>query len=540
MQYDYIIIGAGSAGCVVANRLSADGASNVLLLEAGGTDRRFWVQVPIGYGKTFFDPHVNWMYATEAVTSAGGRPSYWPRGKVLGGSSSINAMVYIRGHPTDFDDWRDAGNPGWGWDDVLPLFKRMENHAIGDSAYHGAQGPLRIEDPSRDLHPLCAQYIQAAGEAGLAYNPDLNGETQDGAGTYQLTVSGGQRMSAARAYLWPIRQRPNLHIKTKALATRLLFKGNRAIGVEYVQGGTQYTAFASAEVVCSAGAVNTPQLLLLSGVGPAAELTELGIGVVHDSPGVGRNLQDHYGFDHVYKATQPTLNAQLHPWWGKLWAGAKYVLARRGPLALSLNQGGGFFRSRPGLSRPNIQLYFSPLTYQQAPSDARPLLNPDSYPGFRLGVSQCRPTSRGVLRLRSAQPRDPPEIQPNYLATEHDLNENLEGARFLRKLAGTPTMQSLIAEEIEPGAAAADDDALLAHIRNRGSTVFHPVGTCRMGDKPSTDVVDAELRPHGLLGLRIADASIFPTLTSGNTNAPTIMVGEKASDLINRARKARQ
>jgi choline dehydrogenase len=531
-QYDFILVGAGSAGSVIANRLTESGRYRVLLLEAGGDDRRFWLQVPLGYGKSFYDSRVNWMYTTEPVAATSGRPSYWPRGKVLGGSSSINAMVYIRGQAEDYEEWQAAGNPGWGWLDVLPLFKRMENHSLGENDYHGGDGPLYIDATSHGIHPICEDYIKACEEVGLHRNPDFNGATQEGVGNYHINVRNGMRMSASRAYLWPIRRRPNLHIETRAQATRLLFEGRRAVGIEYVKNGETCRAHAANEVILSAGAINSPQLLLLSGIGPVSELSALGINVVHDSPAVGKNLQDHYGVDHTYLSTQPTLNNQLHPWWGKLWAGMQYMLARRGPLTRNINHAGGFFRTRDELTRPNMQLYFSPLSYRKATPGTRPLMNPDPFAAFQIGISQCRPTSRGFLRLKSSDPMAAPEIQPNYLATEHDLQENLEAVKFLRQLASTPTMQSIIAKEIEPGPAAVDDEALIEHIRSKGGTVFHPACSCRMGSAADTNVVDAMLRVHGTAGLRIADASIFPSLPSGNTNAAAIMVGEKASDIV--------
>lgn len=531
-EYNFIIVGAGSAGCVLANRLTQNGKHKVLLLEAGGDDRRFWVQVPLGYGKLFYDRSVNWMYTTEPVKGIGDRKIYWPRGKVLGGSSSINAMVYIRGQAEDYEDWKNAGNPGWGWHDVLPLFKRMESHSWGESEFHGGDGPLHIDASSQGIHPICENYIAACKEAGLPPNSDFNGQTQEGAGTYHLTVKNGYRMSASRAYLWPIRKRANLHIKTNCLATQILFEGQRASGIKYVRNGQLHTAHASREVIISAGAINTPQLLLLSGIGPASDLSNLGIPLIHNSPAVGNNLQDHYGIDHTYLSTQPTLNNQLHPMSGKIWAGLKYVFTRQGPLARNINHAGGFFRTRPELTRPNIQLYFSPLSYNKTPPGTRPLMNPDPYAAFNIGISQCRPTSTGYLRLRTTDPEVAPEIHPNYLATEHDQNETLAGVKFLRKLATTPTMEKLIAEEIDPGSKVADDDALLQHARENGSTIFHPACTCRMGPDPKLNVVDANLKVHGLTGLRIADASIFPTMPSGNLNAPAIMVGEKASDLI--------
>jgi choline dehydrogenase len=530
--WDYIVVGAGSAGCVVAARLSESGRHRVLLLEAGGSDRRFWIQAPIGYGKSFYDPRVNWMYRSEPVPGLDGRVSYWPRGKVLGGSSSINAMVYSRGQAGDFDDWEAMGNPGWGWRDVLATYKRMEDHALGAGPWHGSGGPLHVDDISDAAHPLTRVYLQAGVEAGLAHSDDLNGATIEGVGLFQVTTKGGLRMSAARAYLWPARRRANLRIVTGALATRLLFEGNRATGIAYERGGVAHEAHAAREVMLCGGAVNSPQLLQLSGVGPADLLRSHGIEVRLDSPAVGRHLQDHLCYDHVYRASRPSLNEALHPWRGKLLAGLRYVLTRRGPLSMSLNQGGGFFRSHPGLARPNIQLYFSPLTYERAPAGRRPLMSPDPFPGFSMSVSPCRPQSRGHLAIRSPDPHDPPSIHPGYLTADGDLEELLEGARFLRRLSATPSLSAVIAEELKPGAAAASDEALVADIRAQAYSVFHPVGTCRMGPDPATAVVDARLRVHGLSGLRVVDASIFPVITSGNTNAPAIMVGEKGAKLV--------
>ncbi|MEM7255696.1 MAG: GMC family oxidoreductase N-terminal domain-containing protein, partial [Pseudomonadota bacterium] len=516
MNVDYVIVGAGSAGCALANRLSEGGRHSVLLLEAGGDDRRFWIQVPIGYGRTFFDPTVNWMYETEPVPSTADRASYWPRGKVLGGSSAINAMVYIRGHRADFDDWRDAGNPGWAYADVLPIFRRLEDHFSGESAFHGSTGPLRVESPERDIHPLSHAYIQAAAEAGMQRNPDFNGADFEGVGVYHLTTKGGRRMSAARAYLKPARGRRNLSVRTHTFVTRLVFEGRRVTGVEFQADGRSQRVHAKGEVILCAGAINSPQLLMLSGIGPGQTLQNLGIDVVHHNPAVGHHLQDHYGIDHVYRANRPTLNDALYPWWGKFIAGATYALARRGPLALSLNQAGGFLRTRPELLQPNIQLYFWPLSYLRAPVGTRPLMSPDPYSGFSMGTSQCRPSSRGHLTLRSANANDAPEIHPNYLSTDYDVQTHLEGLRFLRTLSQTPTLRSIIEEEIEPGPAVASDEALIADLRERGTTVFHPCGTCRMSDDPAGAVVDANLRVHGIEGLRVADASVFPNLDSAD------------------------
>jgi choline dehydrogenase len=532
-EYDYIIVGAGSAGCVLANRLTASGRHRVLLLEAGPSDLSFWVQVPIGYGKTFQDPRVNWMYHSEPIPGLNGRVNYFPRGKVLGGSSSINAMVYSRGHPGDFDDWAAMGNPGWSWQDVLPLYKRMEDHALGAGPYHGAGGPLHVTTVDHAVHPLTRLYLKAGQEAGLPYNPDLNGATIEGVGLYQITTRNGFRMSAARAYLWPARKRPNLRIETEALATRILFDGKRAIGIAYEQRGHRYEARAGREVILSGGSINSPQLLQLSGIGPGDVLRGCGIEVLHHAPAVGQNLQDHLCFDHIYRSRLPSLNEALHPWWGKLRAGLQYALMRKGPLSLSLNQGGGFFRARPDSARPDIQLYFSPLTYEKTPvGGKRKLTRPDPFPGFIMSVSPCRPTSRGHLQIRSADPHEAPLIRPNYLSTNHDVEELLTGARFLRRLAATPTMSALIAEELKPGPQVRSDEEQIADIRARCYSVFHPVGTCRMGPVPSACVVDPRLRVHGLERLRVVDASIFPTVTSGNTNAPAIMVGEKGADLV--------
>ncbi|WP_282605238.1 GMC family oxidoreductase [Pelagibius sp. Alg239-R121] len=532
MDYDYIIIGAGSAGCVLANRLSENGRYRVLVLEAGGSDRRFWIQMPIGYGKSFYDKSVNWMYRTNPDPGLANREGYWPRGKVIGGSSSINAMVYIRGQAEDFDTWKELGNPGWGWQDVLPYFKKSEDNARGADQWRGTGGPLHVADVSEHVHPLNQVYIDAAHEAGLRRNDDFNGESQEGVGLYQITTRNGIRMSAARAFLHPAMTRVNLRVESKAHTTRILFEGRKAIGVEYRKNGQLHQAHAGREVILSAGSINSPQLLQLSGIGPAEVLKPLGIEVLQDSPAVGRNLQDHLGVDHLYRARKPTLNNELHPWHGKLWAGMKYLLLRRGPLCLSVNQGGGFFRTRPDIERPNMQLYFSPVSYIKAPPGKRPLMSPDPYPGFLLGISPCRPTSRGYLQIRASDPTVYPEIHPNSLSTNHDVQEMLEGVRFLRKLAATASLSALIEEELQPGTGVESDEAMIEDIRQRSSTVFHPVSTCRMGSNPTQNVVDHRLKVHGLQNLRVIDASVFPSVTSGNTNAPTIMVGEKGADLV--------
>jgi len=523
MEFDYIIVGAGSAGCTLAGRLSESGRHTVLLLEAGGSDRRLWIQMPIGYGMSFYNPAVNWMYRTEPEPALDGRRDYWPRGKVLGGSSSINAMVYIRGQPADFEDWRRLGNPGWGWADVLPYFLKAES---------AGGGPLHVSDVSGDCHPLCETYLRGAEEIGLQRILDFNGPSQEGVGLYRITMRGGLRMSAARAYLWPAMRRPNLRVETGAHATRLLFEARRAVGVEYRQRGATGRARARREVILAAGSINSPQLLQLSGVGPAPLLRRLGIEVVHESPAVGRHLQDHLCIDHLYRSRVPTLNQELGTWRGRLRAGLRYAALRRGPLSLSVNQGGGFIRTRPELERPDLQLYFSPLSYTRAAPGKRALMRPDPFPGFLLSAQPCRPTSRGHLQISAADPFTAPSIVPNSLSTAEDVRDLLEGAKLLRRLAAAPSLAAIIAEEMRPGAGVRSDEALLQDVRRRASSVFHPVSTCRMGPDPRQSVVSHELKVHGLGGLRVIDASVFPAITSGNTNAPTIMVAEKGAALV--------
>jgi choline dehydrogenase len=528
--FDYIVVGAGSAGCAVAGRLSENGRYRVALLEAGPRGHGLWTRMPIGYGKTFYEPRVNWMYQTAPVPGFGGRTSYWPRGKVLGGSSAINAMVYSRGQPADFDEWAALGNTGWGWADVLAAYRRMEDHDLGPGPWHGVGGPLHVTTMDHDAHPLTAEFLKAATEMGLAITPDLNGASIEGAGYYQITTRKGFRESAATAYLKP---RSNLHILTETQATRLLFDGRRVVGVATVGKGGGGEILAAKEVILSAGSIGSPQLLQLSGIGPAPLLKQFGIDIVLDVAAVGRNLQDHLCYDHVYKARRPSLNDELRPWMGKLRVGLRYLLFRKGPLALSLNQGGGYYRSKPGLAAPDIQLYFSPLSYERAATPrVRALMNPDPFSGFSTSVSPCKPKSVGYLAISAPDWRAAPDIHPNYLSDAFDLEQLLDGARYLRRLAATPRLAAIIDSEIKPGPATLSDDDLIADIRARSYSVFHPVGTCRMGSDPAAAVVDPRLRVHGLAGLRVADASIFPIITSGNTNAPSIMVGERAAEFV--------
>jgi len=536
-QYDYIIVGAGSAGCVLANRLSASGKHSVLILEAGGSDNRFWIQTPIGYGKTFYDPKVNWMYMTEAEPGINSQCSYWPRGKVIGGSSSINAMVYIRGQAEDYNDWRDLGNSEWGWNDVLPYFKKSETNSDGGNDYRGDSGPLYVNNVSRDYHPLCQTFFEAARQTGFAYNSDFNGESQEGVGYYQINTKNGKRMSAARAYLHPASRRNNCRTETKAHITRILFHGNSATGVEYQQHGKTKIAEASLEVILSAGSINSPQLLQLSGIGPQALLKAQGIPVIHDAPAVGQNMQEHLSCSHYYKSLVPTLNNQLYPWWGKLFAGMRYLLTGRGILSLSVNQAGGFIKSNPHRPRPNLQLYFAAITYTTAPPGERPLMAPDPYPGLLNSISQTRPQSRGSIAIKSPDPYQAPGIKPNYLSVEADVIEMLEGVRLLRKIAQTPAFSAVIKEEITPGLNINSDDELIDDIRQRSTTVFHPTSTCMMGPDAKEAAVNSSGQVYGVNKLRVVDASIFPSVISGNTNAPVIMVAEKISDKILSAKK---
>jgi len=531
-EFDFIVVGAGSAGCVLANRLTACGRFTVLLLEAGGSDARFWLRTPIGYGMSFYNPGVNWMYRTEPDPALAGRQGYWPRGKVLGGSSSINAMVFVRGQPRDFDDWAALGNPGWGWSDVLPYFMKMEDSAHGPSALRGVGGPVHVSDVRADVHPLCETFLRAGEQLGLTRNDDINGASNEGVAINQITTRNGWRESASTAYLRPALARNNLRLETSAHVTRVLFDGLRASGVAYLQNGQERRCRARREVVLAGGAINSPQILQLSGVGPGDALQALGVPVLADSPAVGQHLQDHLCIDHVYRSRVPTLNAELGTWRGKLWAGMRYLAQRRGPLALSINQGGGFFHSRAGLAHPNMQLYFSPLSYMRAVPGKRALTQPDTFAGFSLSAQPCRPDSRGFLALRGRDPSLAPRIVPNSLATQHDRDELLEATRFLRTLADAPALREVIDREILPGPSVQTEQHLMDDIAQRASTVFHPVSTCRMGPDPHQAVVDHQLRVHGVTGLRVIDASVFPTLTSGNTNAPTLMLAEKGADML--------
>jgi choline dehydrogenase len=531
-EFDFVIVGAGSAGCVLADKLSASGRHSVLVLEAGGTDRHFYIQMPLGYGKTFYDPSVNWMYCAEPDPGLDGNADYWPRGKVVGGSSSINALVYVRGQREDFDRWRDAGNVGWGYADVLPIFKSMEDNDFGADEFHGAGGPLHVTDTRSEVHPLCEAFFRASEQAGLARNPDFNGARQEGVGHFQINTKNGQRWSAADAFLRPALRRANVSLITEALVSKVTFAGKKTSGVEYFKGGQTHRVKARRDVVLCGGSVNTPQLLQLSGVGPGALLKEHGIEVVLDNPHVGQNLADHQGINYTYEANVPTMNQLLRPWWGKVWAGLRYLTLRSGPLSISMNHAGGFFRTSANYATPNMQLYFQAFSTLKPKPGERPILTPDPFPGFSIGLSNCRPTSRGSISVKSADPSVHPKITANVFSTDNDVEEMLEAVKFIRMIARQPAMQAIIKAEIAPGPSVQNDEDVILDFRRRSGTVYHPVSTCRMGTDPRMSVVDPALRVHGILGLRIADCSAFPDIISGNTNAAAMMTGAKGAELI--------
>ena len=524
-SFDYIVVGAGSAGCVLANRLTASGRYRVLLLEAGGRDRNVWIHIPLGYGKLFNDARVNWLYMTEPEPDMDNRTLIQPRGKVLGGSSSINGLLYIRGQPQDFDHWRQLGNAGWSFEDVLPYFMRSEDQERGADALHGAGGPLSVSDVS-EPHPLCEAFIEAAQQAGFPRNDDFNGPTQEGAGYFQLTARNGRRCSTAVGYLRKAQRRSNLKIVTGALTSRILFSGRRATGVEYRAGGETYIAHADGEIIIAGGAFNSPQLLQLSGLGPADLLRRHGIPVVADMPGVGADLQDHLQVRMQYRCTEPiTMNDVINSWRHRIGAGLRYVLQRKGLLTIGAGYAGGFFRTSTDLETPDVQAHF--IIFSGDASGAA--LHP--FPGFIASICQLRPESRGFVHIKSADPAMPPAIQPRYLSSAFDRDTVVAGMKLLRGVMRQPAMGRYVAEERAPSPDCATDEDLLAFARATGSTVFHPTSTCRMG-QDALAVVDERLRVRGIEALRVVDGSIMPTLVSGNTNAAVVMIGEKGADMI--------
>lgn len=518
-MYDYIIVGAGSAGCVLANRLSEDPGVKVLLLEAGGPDDKQPIHIPVIFSQ-LFKTDADWAYFTEPQAHLNGRRLYWPRGKVLGGSSSINAMIYIRGHHTTFDVWATAGNTGWSYADVLPYFKKSQNQERGASDYHAVGGPLNVAD-LRDPNPMSRAFVDACAEVGLPRNHDFNGANQEGFGLYQVTQKNAQRCSAAVAFLHPALARPNLTVLTHAQATQILFNRTRATGVRYLHNGETVNAVADREVILAGGAINSPQLLLLSGIGNTTDLNALGIPVVADLPGVGQNLQDHLAVFVTYHSKEPISLANA----ATQEALEAYMGAGKGPLTSNVGEAGGFMKTQAPLATPDLQFHFAPAWFMD-----HGFHNPGGH-GMTIGPTMVTPESRGSLSLRSPDPLAPPMIQANYLTSEADLTVLVEGIKLAREIGQAQAFHPYVGAEYAPGVAVQSDDELRAFVRQHVQTLYHPVGTCKMG-QDDLAVVDQQLRVRGVQGLRVADASIMPVIVNGNTNAPTIMIGEKAADLI--------
>ena len=526
-EFDYVIVGGGSAGCVLAERLTASARHSVLLLEAGPSDRRLWVRVPIGYGILFHQQAVNWMYNTDPEPHLGGREVYHPRGKVLGGSSSINALVYHRGQAGDYDDWQAAGNDGWGYDRVESVFDRLESpHPETPDSPH-----LSVSDESADFHDLGDDFVGICAEGQLPADGVARREGT-GVGPYLTTTRNGMRCSSAVAFLWPAMRRPNLTVVTGAHVERIGFDGRRADSVTYRHRGASHTVRAGREILLAAGAIGSPQLLQVSGVGEAAHLRELGIDVVHDQPQVGRHLQDHFGINYIFKANRKTLNDVFGSWHGRVMCGLDYLIRRRGPLALSVNQYGGLVKSRGSLARPDMQIYLNPLSYQSFHKGRRKLMRPDDFSGFIIGFNSCRPKSEGHVTIRSPHSADDPSIRLNYLDHEDDRLDAIAMARVIERLQNTPSLKAILANDPLTPLDRMNDDEVLADFKERGGTVFHLCGTCRMGPDAATAVVDSRLRVHGIEGLRVCDASAFPNITSANTNAPTMMLADRAAEMI--------
>jgi choline dehydrogenase len=525
--FDYVIVGGGSAGCVLANRLSADPRTSVCLLEAGGKDNWIWFHIPVGYLFAIGNPRADWMFKTESEAGLNGRVLNYPRGKVLGGCSAINAMIYMRGQKEDYDNWRQMGLQGWGWDDVKPIFRRHLDHYLGAGEHHGAGGEWRVEAP-RVRWELLDAFIEAAVEAGIPRVDDFNTGSNEGISYFQVNQKNGRRWSSARGFLKPALSRPNLKVETHAHATRILFEGRRAVGVEFMQNGRMRQVRAHQEVVLSAGAIASPKILQLSGIGDGALLHQHGIDVIHHLPGVGENLQDHLQLRPVYKVQGVrTLNEDYRSLVRKGHMALEYALFRRGPLTMAPSQLGAFTRSSPEYATPNLQFHIQPLSLDRFGEDPHP------FPAFTASVCNLRPTSRGSVRIRSRDTEEAPAIRPNYLSTTEDQRVAVDALRLVRRIVSMPALQKYRPEEYKPGADLTTDDELLHGARETGTTIFHPVGTAKMGiESDPTAVTDARLRVRGVEGLRVIDASVMPAITSGNTNSPTLMIAEKGATMI--------
>jgi choline dehydrogenase len=545
-SYDYIVVGAGSAGCILANRLTECGKYSVLILESGGSDNSFWFKIPVGFAKTFYKRSCNWMFYSEPEKELGDRRVYCPIGKVQGGSGSINAMIYVRGLDQDFDDWASEGNEGWSAKEVLPFFKKLEAHPSGDTEFHSSRGFMGITRMKDKVHAICHTFLEACRELGLPISDDFNGEMPLGGGIYDINVRNGKRDSSSFAYLHPAKKRSNLKVILKAHIDKILFENKRAVGVTWTRKGKRYSCRANREVILSCGAIHTPKLLQLSGIGDSVLLKKHLIPLIHDLPAVGKNLQDHLCVSFYYRASVKTLNDIFGSIRGQFKSGLQYLYNKKGPLVLSVNQAGGFFKLPDGKgnlsSTADIQIYFNPLSYELSKKGPAPI-KPNPYSGFLVAFSSCRPTSRGTVEISSGKPEAHPLIRPNYLTTSKDIDEAISGCKFIRNLMETEALKKITLEEVLPGVAVskyskddqqvtAYDEGLLKYFKDNAGSIYHLCGSCRMGSDPRTAVVDKRLRVHGIEGLRIVDASIFPNITSGNINAPTMMVAEKGAELI--------
>jgi choline dehydrogenase len=529
-QFDYVVVGAGSAGCVLAERLSASGKHRVLVVESGPKDRSPWIHMPVGYGKLFYHQRLNYGFQTEPQPHLNNRADYYPRGHVVGGSGAINAMVYCRGLPNDFDDWAAQGATGWAWSDVAQTFDRIETQVAPDGTTTGS-GPIHVSDVRDQIHPINRHYFDAVSQCQLPHSDNINDPNSEGSAVYRINTKSGRRWSAAQAFLAPALRRKNLELRTGAQVQRVIISEGRATGIKLDWKGKTHTIRAG-EVILSAGALHSPAILQRSGIGPGDVLARHGITQVLDNPNVGAHLQDHVGINYFFKSHEPSLNNQLAPWYGKLMAGLRYALTRKGPLALSVNQCGGFFRSSPVQPVPDQQIYFNPVTYTTTKSGTRTVINPDPFSGFIIGFQPCRPTSRGFMEITGTRHQDAPRVQPNSMATPEDQKSVIDGGRLCARIMQAPALTALVKEPIYSDIRTMDDDALLSDFKDRSGTVFHTASTCRMGRDAQTSVTDPNLRVHGIRNLRVVDASVFPNVTSGNINAPTMMLAYRAADLI--------